>query len=188
MYISSLIVPMRLIVFIFLFLVSHSAFTQSSFSVNQKVEVLWKGRWYKATVLSVNGNSYKIHYDGYASSWDETVPKSRIRSVDNKTKAARPVLKYGKYKCTASRYINGRYEYPAKGSFVLSKSGSYTYYGFSKPSVGKFKIDASGVISFTGGYFNGGKATPIEDQENRYYIVFPTIPDGRWTCSWVSEK
>ena len=97
-------------------------------------------------------------------------------------------VKFGKYNCTASKYSNGSYEYLPKGSFVLSKDGSYTYNGFEKPSTGKFKTDASGVISFTGGYFDGGEATPIEDRENRYYVVFPTIPDNRWTCSWVSEK
>ena len=181
---------MRRLIFCFLlsFFYSLLAYSQSNFTVNQKVEVLWKGRWYKATVLTVKGNAYKIHYDGYASSWDETVPKNRIRNINTESKTGASIVKYGKYSCTAMKYINGQYEYLAKGSFVLSKDGSYTYYGFEKPSIGKFKVDASGVISFSGGYFKGGEATPMEGQDNRYYVVFPTIPDGRWTCSWVSEK
>ena len=36
-----------------------------------RVEVQWKGDWYQASVIEVKGNQYKIHYDGYDSSWDE---------------------------------------------------------------------------------------------------------------------
>jgi hypothetical protein len=76
-----------------------------------------------------------------------------------------------------------------KGSFVLTKNGTYTYNGFAKPSSGTFKVDAAtGVISFSGGYFDKGTATPMGGRANRYYIVFPTIPDNRWTCSLMDEK
>lgn len=92
-------------------------------------------------------------------------------------------VKFGKYGCTASKYSGGQYTYIPKGTFELKKGGIYTYNGFDKPSTGKFSVDASGVISFKQGYLNDGKATPIEGYENRYYLVFPTIPDGRWTCS-----
>ena len=164
------------------------AFAQNNFTVKQNVEVLWKGRWYKATILEVKNSSYKIHYDGYASSWDETVPAARIRAIGTERKAGTATVKYGKYGCTASKYVNGFYEYLPKGSFTLAKNGSYAYYGFEKPSNGTYKVDANGVISFKGGYFNGGMAKPMEDRENRYYIVFPANPDNRWTCSWVAEK
>ncbi len=50
------------------------------FVVGQKVEVLWKGKYYPATVLSVTGDQYKIHYDGFSAKWDETVGPSRIRA------------------------------------------------------------------------------------------------------------
>jgi hypothetical protein len=110
------------------------------------------------------------------------------RTPKKVSQTATATIKYGKYGCTASKYVNGFYEFQPRGSFVLAKNGSYTYYGFEKPSTGTFKVDAKGVISFKGGYFNGGQATPMEDRENRYYLVFPTIPDNRWTCSWVAVK
>jgi len=44
-----------------------------------KAEVLWKGRWYPATVRRAKGNSCYIHYDGYNNSWDEWVGPGRIR-------------------------------------------------------------------------------------------------------------
>lgn len=170
------------------FFFSLAAFAQNSFTANQKVEVQWKGRWYKATILEVKNKAYKIHYDGYASSWDETVPVDRIRSPSTESKTGTPKIKYGKYGCTATKYVNRFYEYRPKGSFVLAKNGTYTYYGFEKPCTGTFNVNASGAISFEGGYFNGGEATPMEDRENRYYVGFPAIPDNRWTCSRVSEK
>ncbi|RTQ49977.1 hypothetical protein EJV47_10045 [Hymenobacter gummosus] len=161
---------------------------QSSYTANQQVEVLWKERWYKATILSASAKTYKVHYDGYGSSWDETVPASRIRPLSSPGSPGKAALKYGKYGCSASRYVSGQYEYSPKGSFVLARNGTYAYYGFDKPSTGKFTVAASGVISFSGGYFNGGEATPMVDRENRYYVVFPNNPDNRWTCSWVAAK
>jgi hypothetical protein len=44
-----------------------------------KVEVQWGGTWYPAEVMAVNGGSTRIHYTGWASSWDEWVPPARIR-------------------------------------------------------------------------------------------------------------
>lgn len=180
----------RIVVIALLHLILSSfVYCQGKYAVNQKVEVEWKGKWYKATILKVENDGYAIHYDGYASSWDETVVPARIRPIAKEeakqpiTLNKKPSLKYGKYGCSVSKYRNGSYEYSGKGSFVLAKDGTYTYHGFEKPSAGKFVKDSSGVVSFKGGYFNGGKATPIGGQENRYYLVFPTIPDGRWTCS-----
>jgi hypothetical protein len=51
-----------------------------TWNVGDKVSVKWKSTWYNATILEVLGDDrYKIHYDGYASSWDEVVPSTRIR-------------------------------------------------------------------------------------------------------------
>jgi hypothetical protein len=93
---------------------------------------------------------------------------------------------YGKYGCTASKYSNGSYEFIPRGSFVLEKNGKYTYYGFEKPSTGTFTVDEKGNLLFKGGYFAGGKAEKI-DRPNKYFLVFPTIPDNRWTCSLVEK-
>jgi hypothetical protein len=44
-----------------------------------KVEVLWKKRWYPATVLQAKDGVHLIHYAEYDSKWDEWVPSRRIR-------------------------------------------------------------------------------------------------------------
>jgi hypothetical protein len=44
-----------------------------------KVEVLWKKRWYPATVLEAKEGVHLIHYSDYESKWDEWVPSRRMR-------------------------------------------------------------------------------------------------------------
>lgn len=51
----------------------------SQYKTGQAVEVNWKGTWYPAKILSAKGGRYKIHYEGYNSSWDEWVGPERIR-------------------------------------------------------------------------------------------------------------
>lgn len=46
---------------------------------NTRAEVEWKGTWWAAEVKSRKGDLWCIHYPGWADSWDECVPKSRIR-------------------------------------------------------------------------------------------------------------
>lgn len=52
----------------------------SKFNVGDAVKVEWKGSWWPARVIAVGKNSWKIHYDGYSSSWDEWVGPARIKS------------------------------------------------------------------------------------------------------------
>lgn len=49
------------------------------YSLGDAVNVLWKGKWYGATVIQTGTHKVKIHYDGYDSSWDEWVEAGRIR-------------------------------------------------------------------------------------------------------------
>jgi hypothetical protein len=48
----------------------------------QQVEVNYNGHWYKSTILQVNGDKYKVHYDGYPSSDDTWVLRSFIRVLN----------------------------------------------------------------------------------------------------------
>ena len=52
---------------------------QASYAKGTKVEVLWKKRWYAATVLQAKDGVHLIHYTDYDSKWDEWVPSRRIR-------------------------------------------------------------------------------------------------------------
>jgi hypothetical protein len=49
------------------------------YAVGSDVEVLWKKKWYPATVLKVKEGIHLIHYADYESSWDEWVASKRIR-------------------------------------------------------------------------------------------------------------
>lgn len=95
-------------------------------------------------------------------------------------------IKHGKYGCTASKYVSGAYEFIPRGSFLLNKDGTYSYLGFEKPSNGKFVVEKNGDLSFTGGYLDKGKAEKT-DRPHRFYVVFPSNPDNRWTCSAIEK-
>lgn len=45
----------------------------------ERLEVQWKKDWYRAQVVDSRGEQLKIHYVGYADSWDEWVGPERIR-------------------------------------------------------------------------------------------------------------
>lgn len=44
-----------------------------------KVQVLWQGSWYAATVKEVKDGKWFIHYEGYGAEWDEWVGQDRIK-------------------------------------------------------------------------------------------------------------
>lgn len=49
------------------------------FGVGAAVCVEWSGTWWNATVVSIVGpDSWRIHYDGWSSRWDENVGPARI--------------------------------------------------------------------------------------------------------------
>lgn len=112
------------------------------------------------------------------------IGSAQAKAAKTKTSSA---LVYGKYGCAASKYNNGTVEYIPKGFFVITREGRYTYNGFSKPSSGKFTVDQNGNLLFKGGYFDGGKAEKT-DRPNKFFLVFPAIPDNRWTCGLVEGK
>jgi hypothetical protein len=49
------------------------------YAVGSEVGVLWKKKWYPATVLKVKDGIHFIHYTDYESNWDEWVASKRIR-------------------------------------------------------------------------------------------------------------
>lgn len=53
---------------------------QPSFRAGQAVQVQWQGSWYPARILQVGQGRYRVHYEGWADSWDEWVTADRIRA------------------------------------------------------------------------------------------------------------
>ena len=68
---------------------SVSSPSSSGYHVGDKLSVQWQGKPYPATILRVVGpDQYFIHYDNFASKWNETVGPSRI--VGSPTSPSRP--------------------------------------------------------------------------------------------------
>ncbi|AFZ35946.1 hypothetical protein Sta7437_2407 [Stanieria cyanosphaera PCC 7437] len=85
-------------------------------SIGQKGEVLWKGNWYSAKVLDVDGDYCYITYDGYDSSWDEWVEPQRFRSA----------YRVGD---SVKIYWQGQW-YPGQILAISGNSYQITYYGY----------------------------------------------------------
>jgi hypothetical protein len=49
------------------------------YATGTKVEVLWKKKWYPATILQAKDGVHLIHYTEYDAKWDEWAPSRRIR-------------------------------------------------------------------------------------------------------------
>ncbi len=56
-----------------------SAVSAYAIGVGDNVKVSWKGKWYDASIIQQSDASFRIHYTGYESSWDEWVSLKRIR-------------------------------------------------------------------------------------------------------------
>jgi hypothetical protein len=52
---------------------------EAPLKVGDAVQVEWYGQWWTGEVLGLEGDNVRIHYRGFDSRWDETVPRSRLR-------------------------------------------------------------------------------------------------------------
>lgn len=73
--------------------IASSAF--AACKVGDKADVLWKGKWYPATVKKVKGSECFIHYTGYSKSWDEWVGPGRIRIKGQHVDVRNPTFEVG---------------------------------------------------------------------------------------------
>lgn len=66
-----------------------------SYAVGDHVLVDWEGNTYPAYIMEAPGpTKFKVHYDGYDTIWDETVPRDRIRGlVEGPVAAVEPPAK-----------------------------------------------------------------------------------------------
>jgi hypothetical protein len=105
-----------------------AASSPGAYKAGDKVDIEWKGRWYPGEILSVSGDKHRIHYTGWASSWDEDVPASRLRAPTGAAKAvAEPTQAPTAVKAVAGWKAGDSVDVNWKGSWyqgrVLSVSG-----------------------------------------------------------------
>lgn len=109
------------------FIVGLASSVYADCKVGDKADVLWKGKWYPATVKQVKGSECFIHYDGYGKSWDEWVGPNRIR-----IKGERPVAKNFKFGVGDPVEVNWKGSwYPAHVISVGKNKWKIHYDGYS---------------------------------------------------------
>ncbi|HEX9953157.1 MAG TPA: hypothetical protein VGB53_15410 [Rubricoccaceae bacterium] len=55
---------------------------RDNYTTGDSLQINWHGSWYAGHVVEVADGRYKVHYDGWADSWDEWVALDRLRSAD----------------------------------------------------------------------------------------------------------
>ena len=175
-------------ILLFVFVSAFSATAQTVYRVGDKVRISWGDVFYTGEIVKVDGEWYRIHYDGFDSSVDESVKASRFVTGNQSSKGSAKILAR-KYVCFSSEYNQntGMTEFTNRGSVIFYENGKFEYLGNKQPSPGSYTETGSGVLQLKGGYMDGGRATPIP-RPNKFYLVFPNIIGNRWTCEPAREK
>jgi hypothetical protein len=50
-----------------------------AYGVDDSVSIRWSAGWFPGKILAVDGDRYRVRYDGYGESWDEWVTAERLR-------------------------------------------------------------------------------------------------------------
>lgn len=70
---------------------SKCADKTTKYKKDEKVDLLYSGKWYDATVLEVVGDGeYLVHYDGWDAKWDEYVCNDRLQARTTKEESTGP--------------------------------------------------------------------------------------------------
>ena len=176
-------------------------------AMGEAAQVAWSGGWYDATVLALGEGTYKVHYQGWGSEWDEWVPSSRMRLTDGGAIAAPPSApaKAGERPATPattapapkepkilSASPPGHYtcrtfeanQVNVVGEFFLRADGSYKDV-FNKGS-GRYSYDtAKSLLTFTSGPQASAKPTITflaSGHHGRGHIVFDYGGGARLDC------
>ena len=73
------------------------AATAKAQSVNDAVEIDFKGVWYPGKVLKVEGEMYFVSYDEWDAVWNEWVDAERLRAITPAAPPPAPATAPGKY-------------------------------------------------------------------------------------------
>jgi hypothetical protein len=102
-----------------------------SFERGTKIEILWGGKWYPGNVTERRGEEIKVHYEGWADSWDEWVKRDRVRLPGASAGTGQPTTPGIKpkeeittvkqsYSGTAGRLYLRTYGYTMNGRYSLN--------------------------------------------------------------------
>lgn len=157
-----------------------------------KLEIRWGGQWYKGEVLEVNGESYKVRYDGYSAAWDEWATAEKLRDIGSAPPEPAPVVGPWKQGDRVEAQSYGSW-YPATVLLVEPGRVRVTYDGFSSSSdewVTHDKVRALRLSSWKVGdrvealsYGTWYPAKIVEAEQARWKVNYDQFPSSD---EWVN--
>jgi hypothetical protein len=75
---------MKVIMSIFVFLLSVLAAVGQDYKKGSRVEAKWGEFWKEGTIIEVKGTQYKVHFDGYGSVYDDWFTATQLKTLDTK--------------------------------------------------------------------------------------------------------
>jgi hypothetical protein len=96
--------------------VQAQAQTAQRYQVGDSVSIQWSASWWPGRVLAVEGERYRIRYDGYDASWDEWVTAERLRRPEGRaaapaTPAVAPSPRAAAPAAAAGTGVHGTWQY-----------------------------------------------------------------------------
>jgi hypothetical protein len=146
---------------------------QSGFSVGQLVEITWNATKYKAKILEVGGEKYKVRFEGLSYDYDVWATADQLKAIGSTSKAtARPTL------------TNSRWQQVSVTANGATKSNQ-TYIGLDLYKGNQWDLVTtisygSGVqLLGRGSYSLVGSRLLMTHQNGQFY--------GDFTVSWDSQ-
>ncbi len=94
-------------------LIATQAWAAPAWKAGDKLEIKWGSSWYKGEVVEVDGERYKVRYDGFSSKWDEWTGADRLRPRATASDAPAPATTSASSKASASSAAGATYTFPA---------------------------------------------------------------------------
>lgn len=93
--------------------IATQAWAAPDWKAGDKLEIKWGSSWYKGEVVEVDGERYKVRYDGFSSKWDEWAGADRLRPRAAASDVPAPATTPAPSKASASPTASATYTFPA---------------------------------------------------------------------------
>lgn len=165
-----------------------SAVLSASWKAGDKIEIKWGSHWYAGEVLEVDGDRYKVHYDGYGANWDEWATLERLRDKDD-ARSVSPAKEVTPVDAAVDWKAGDRVEAKSYGSWypaTVLEAGEgkwrVTFDGYASGS--DAWVEADGIRAVRKGSWKVGDRVEAKSYGLWYAATIIEAEDARWKVKY----